>query len=112
MTVHELLDQLGLRLSVVVAGTLGAIATLGMIPKEVGVSGRIVIVVGGAACANYFGPAIAEYFTLGENVAGATSFIVGGAGMNVLGGLFKLSQRFRDRPTLDIERLRHLGEDE
>jgi len=112
MTVTEIFDQMGLRLSVVVAGTLGAIATLGMIPKEVGLSGRIVIVVGGAACANYFGPAIAEYFTLGQNMAGATSFIVGAAGMNILGGLFKLSQRFRDRPTLDLDRLRKLGEEE
>lgn len=40
------------------------------------------------------------------------AFVLGVVGMNILGGLFKLSERWRDKPTLDPEKIKRMGSEE
>ncbi len=69
-------------------------------------------VIGGGACAAYATPIAAEILGLASrHLENGLAFILGVIGMNVLGGIFRLSERWRDRPTLDPEKIKKLGDE-
>ncbi len=107
---NELLNHIGVKGSTLIAGLLGGILALSMMPKLT-FRKAVTAVVGGVACAAYVTPLVAEWMDLASrNVENGLAFGLGIAGMNMLGGVFKLSERWRDNPTLDPDELRKLGE--
>jgi len=98
--------------STLVAGLVGGVLALSMMPK---LTFRLSMtaVVGGGACAVYATPIVADLVNLtSRHVENGLAFILGVVGMNVLGGLFKLSEKWRDKPTLDVDEIKRLGKDE
>lgn len=69
-------------------------------------------VLGGGACAAYATPVAAELAGLtSRHLENGMAFVLGVIGMNILGGIFKLSERWRDRPTLDPDKIKKLGDE-
>lgn len=109
---NDWFNALGLKPSTLIAGLIGGIMALSMMPKLT-VRKAVAAVVGGVACAAYVTPLVAEWVGLeSRNLENGLAFGLGVIGMNVLGGIFKLSERWRDRPTLDPEKIRKIGERE
>jgi hypothetical protein len=105
-------DELGLKVSSLVAGLIGGVMTMSMMPQLTW-RRALTAVFGGGACAAYATPIAAELLGLASrHMENGLAFVLGVIGMNLLGGVFKLSERWRDRPTLDPDKIRKLGEDE
>lgn len=102
----ELFNLLGVEISALVAGLVGSVAALSIMPpRTFGVA--IATLIGGVGCAAYVTPFSIEfanwYFQseLSRNVENGVAFLWGGIGMNVVAGLIGLSQQWRKNPTLD-----------
>ena len=68
---------------------------------------------GGGACAAYATPIMAEIVGLqSREMENGLAFVLGVVGMNILGGLFKLSEKWRQKPTLNPDKIRNIGDDE
>jgi hypothetical protein len=103
-------DELGLKVSTLVAGLVGGVLALSMMPQLTWRK-AMTAVVGGGACAAYATPIAAEMLGLASrHLENGLAFVLGVIGMNILGGIFRLSERWRDRPTLDPDKIRKLGE--
>lgn len=104
-------DELGLRVSSLVAGLVGGVLALSMMP-QLTFRKAVAAVLGGGACAAYATPVVAELIDLSSrHVENGLAFVLGVVGMNVLGGIFKLSEKWRDKPTLDPDRIKNLGDE-
>ena len=102
----EIWDHLGIQVSSVIAGLIGGILSLSMLPRLT-FRKAITAVIGGAACAAYLTPLAVEYLGIASrNLENGLAFALGVAGMNVLGGIFKLSERFERAPEDTINKLR------
>lgn len=105
----SLLDQFGIRLASLVAGLAGGILSLSMLPRLT-FRKALTAVFGGAACAAYVTPLAVEYLGIASrNLENGMAFGLGVVGMNILGGVFALSERWRDNPSLDPEDLKNIG---
>ncbi len=105
-------EELGLRVSSLVAGLVGGVLALSMMPKLT-FRKSVTAVIGGGACAGYATPIVADVLSLASrNVENGLAFVLGVVGMNILGGLFKLSERWRERPTLDPDKIKRIGDEE
>jgi hypothetical protein len=104
-------DELGLKVSTLVAGLIGGVLALSMMPQLTWRK-AMTAVIGGGACAAYATPIAAEILGLtSRHLENGLAFILGVIGMNILGGIFRLSERWRDRPTLDPEKIKKLGDE-
>lgn len=101
----ELLESLGIQTSAIVAGLVGSVAALSIMPpptfKQV-----VATLIGGIGCAAYVTPfavEIAEYYLedVSRNLENGMAFALGVAGMNVIAGVMKLARNWREKPTLD-----------
>jgi Kef-type K+ transport system membrane component KefB len=104
-------DELGLKVSSLVAGLVGGVLALSMMPHLTW-RRAMAAVVGGGACAAYATPIAAEVLGLASrHMENGLAFILGVIGMNILGGIFRLSEKWRDRPTLDPDKIRKIGDE-
>ncbi len=104
-------DELGLKVSSLVAGLIGGVLALSMMP-QLTFRKAVAAVLGGGACAAYATPVVAELLNLtSRHVENGLAFVLGVIGMNLLGGLFKLSEQWRNKPTLDPEKIKKLGDE-
>jgi uncharacterized membrane protein YeaQ/YmgE (transglycosylase-associated protein family) len=105
---QELWSALEIKVSTTVAGLIGGILALSMMPKLT-FRKAVTAVIGGAACAAYATPLAVYFFSIeNRNLENALAFVMGVVGMNVLGGIFTLSERWRRAPTLDPEKIKDL----
>lgn len=105
-------DELGFKVSTLVAGLVGGVLALSMMPQLTWRK-AMTAVIGGGACAAYATPIAAEFLGLASrHMENGLAFVLGVVGMNVLGGIFKLSERWRDKPTLDPGKIKKMGEGE
>ena len=102
----QALDTLGIEITALVAGLVGSVAALSIMPpRTFGVA--IATLVGGVGCAAYVTPfsiELANWYLeaeLSRNVENGVAFLWGGIGMNVVAGLIGLSKQWRKNPTLD-----------
>jgi hypothetical protein len=64
-------------------------------------------VLGGAACAAYMTPLAVEYLNIqSRHLENGMAFVLGVGGMNILGGIFRWSERWRDNPTIDLSAIK------
>lgn len=92
---------LGVKVTALIAGFVGGIVSLAMI-RDLTPKIAVTTVIGGTACAAYLTPLIVEYLNLGgSNLENALAFLTGVCGMNGVAGVFKISQRFRNNPSIE-----------
>lgn len=103
----ELPSLLGLKIGTVVAGLIGGVASLAFITNLTPKAG-FTAVLGGSICAGVFTPAAASYLAMSGAMENALAFFLGVCGMNFVGGLFKLSDSFKDRPVTTFKTLLEL----
>lgn len=109
---NDWLGAAGVKASTLIAGLIGGILALSMLPKLT-YRKALTAVVGGGACAAYATPIAAEMVNLtSRNLENGLAFILGVVGMNILGGIFKLTDHWRQRPTLDPDKIRKIGDSE
>lgn len=97
MPVESLLAALGLKPSSMVAGLFGAVLALPYMPDRSRWE-KVFAVFGGMACAVYLAPWISTRLGLDESGHNAACFVIGIMGINIVRGLFVLSDRFRQNP--------------
>lgn len=95
---------LGLKIGTVAAGLIGGVASLAFITNLTPRAG-FTAVLGGAICAGLLTPAAAAYLTLDGAMENALAFFLGVCGMNFVGGLFKVSETFRNNPVSTFKEL-------
>jgi hypothetical protein len=105
-------DELGLKVSTLVAGLVGGVLAMSMMP-QLTLKKSLAAVFGGAGCAAYATPIAAEVLGMtSRHFENGLAFGLGVVGMNVLGGVFKLSERWREKPTLNPDKIKHMGDEE
>jgi len=87
----------GLKFGTIIAGTIGGVASLAFITDLTPKAG-FTAVIGGAICAGYLTPAAASFLSMTGSMENALAFFLGVCGMNLVGGLFRLSDAFKTRP--------------
>lgn len=95
---------LGIKLSAVLAGLIGGIVSLSFIRNLTPLKAFLATLTG-AASAAYMTPLIVNGLELGADFEHAIAFLTGLLGMNVLAGIFKVSERFQEKP---LETLRDI----
>jgi hypothetical protein len=106
MTPQDLWNEIGIRVGSVVAGLVGGVLSLSMLPRLT-FRKAVTAVLGGGACAAYGTPLAVEYLGIASrNLENGLAFVLGVVGMNLLGGAMKLSDRWRKEPSLDLDALR------
>ena len=103
------LESLGIEPTVIVAGLVGSVAALLLIPSLT-FKQALAILVGGVGCAAYVTPLAVQIFTyyfgdLSQNLENGMAFGLGVIGMNIIAGILKLAQQWRHKPTLDIREI-------
>lgn len=100
----ELPDLLGLKIGTIAAGLVGGVASLAFITNLTPKAG-FTAVLGGTICAGFFTPAVAAFLSVTGSMESALAFILGVCGMNFVGGLFKISEAFRNKPVSTFKEL-------
>ena len=105
-SMKESLEPLGIDIAVIIAGLVGSVTALLLIPALT-FKQALAILVGGVGCAAYITPItveIAERYIeqVDRNLENGLAFGLGIIGMNVIAGFLKLAQQWRQKPTLDI----------
>lgn len=94
---ENLFKFMNLELPLLVAGLFGGIATLYNAPK-VTIKVFLIAVSGGALLAGYLTPFVSDVLNLSDNIESGLAFLIGVFGMNIIGGIFTISQRFKKDP--------------
>lgn len=90
-------EILGVKLATVVAGFVGAIASLAYMRDLTPAKAGLAIVVG-TGCAAYVTPLVMGWLSLeGTSGENAAAFIVGIIGMNLVGALYRGGERLREQ---------------
>lgn len=95
---------LGIKVGTLIAGLIGAIVSLSFIPNLTWPK-AIIAIFTGAASAGYVTPLVIGALEVGPDYEHAVAFLVGLLGMNVLAGVFKMAERFKNSP---VEFLRNV----
>jgi hypothetical protein len=106
MTIDQILESLGLKTPAVVAGILGATASL-TYERDISPGRALLLILVGSACAAYITPLIAHYFTFEAPVDNAVAFMVGLLSMRIVGGLLVIGEKFKDDPMAFIRKIRN-----
>ena len=99
-------ESLGVEPTVIVAGLVGSVTALLLIPSLT-FKQALAVLVGGIGCAAYVTPLAVQIFEyyfddLNQNLENGMAFGLGVIGMNIIAGVLKLAQQWRQKPTLDI----------
>lgn len=88
-------EALGLKTATLVAGFVGAIASLAYM-RDLTPARAFLAVIVGTGCAAYVTPLVMNWLKLtGTSGENAAAFIVGVVGMNLVGALYKGGERLR-----------------
>lgn len=99
-------DEMGIRVGTVIAGLVGGILSLSMMPRLT-FRKAMTAVLGGGACAAYGTPLVVEYLGVASrNLENGLAFVLGVVGMHILGGIFTMSDRWRRNPSIDLDALK------
>ncbi|EFO33595.1 peptidase M48, Ste24p [Roseibium sp. TrichSKD4] len=90
-------QHLGAKVSVMIAGLIGSIVSLTFM-RDLTAGRAFLYIVTGTACAIYGTPIVVKWMGITEPIENGAAFLTGLVGMNVLAGLFKISERFRHEP--------------
>lgn len=93
----------GIKFAPLVAGFAGAVVCLSYV-KQLTRWQMVAALISGALCAAYLTPVVAHFVPLPGELYTGGAFVVGLVSMNIVPGLLKVSERFRDAP----ERYLHL----
>lgn len=92
-----LAETLGVKLATVVAGFIGAIASLAYMRELTPAKAGLAVIVG-TGCAAYVTPLVMGWLNLtGSSGENAAAFIVGIIGMNLVGAFYRGGERLRER---------------
>jgi small basic protein len=97
----------GIKLSAVLAGLIGGIVSLSFIRNLTPLK-AVFATLTGAASAAYTTPLIVSGFDFGHELENAIAFLTGLLGMNVLAGIFKISERFQQKPLETLRDIKNL----
>lgn len=95
---------LGLKLATIVAGFVGAVVSLSVIPP-LSKSAAFLAIVTGMATSVYLTPVVSHYLSLTGDLQNAVAFFLGLTAMHIIPGLLAMGQRFRDDPFSILRRL-------
>ena len=104
---EDLLAKLGLKAVYLVSGFFGAIITL-IFNKNLGYLKSVILVVGGTIGATFLTPlliGLIPFFLEHEPTAG---FLCGFLSMGMLGGLFRVSDRFKSDPIQTLKDIKKI----
>ena len=94
---HGIAEVLGLKAGILLAGFIGAIASLAYMRDLTPARAGLALIIG-TGCAAYVTPLMMGWMHLsGPNGENAAAFIVGVVGMNLVGALSKGGERLRER---------------
>lgn len=105
----ELLKYLDVDIALIAAGFFGGIATLYSTTK-VTVKVFLTAVSGGALLAGFLTPFASEILNLSGGIESGVAFLIGVFGMNIIGGMFGLSQKFRKDPIDTVSAIKKVAE--
>ncbi len=100
-------NYLGVKFEVVIAGFLAGFISLTFV-RRLNFLGGFMALAGAGICAHYGTPVVVAVPFFNGISEGSVGFIVGLFGMNILAGVFGLSQRFRASPLETLELLRKI----
>lgn len=89
----------GIKLAYMVAGFAGGVVSLRYV-KNLNWWQGLSSVLGGTLTANYLTPVVQFYLKMEQPQEYGTAFIVGLVALNLLAGVFKLSEKWKEDPTL------------
>lgn len=92
----------GLKLAYMIAGFAGGVVSLRYI-KDLNWWQGLLSVATGALVANYMTPILQFYLKMPESLEFGCAFIVGFIALNLMGGIFRRSEQFRDNPKIPGE---------
>jgi len=91
---NNILEQLS---SSKIAGLFGAIVSIYFLKNLTHKTALLALAVGGL-CAVYLTPLVLQYITLPKEAENGVAFLIGVFGMNIVGGIFTVTEMFRDKP--------------
>lgn len=89
----------GVKLAYLVAGFAGGVVSLRYI-KDLNWWQGISAIATGIAAANYITPVLQHFLSMPPALENGAAFIVGFVSLNILAGIVKYSEKWRDNPTL------------
>lgn len=101
---------LSIKVSAVVAGVIGGVISLSFI-RDLTLLKAFFAILTGAASAGYITPLIVNGFDLALELEHAVAFLNGFLAMNVLAGIFKVTERFREKPLETLRDIKNVSRD-
>ena len=96
--IREIFDHIGVSTSAMIAGLVGGLMSLSMLP-QLTFRKAVAAMIGGAACAAYLTPLAVEWAGLSSrNLENGLAFALGIGGMRIIGGILKLWSKFEAAP--------------
>jgi len=89
------------------AGLLGALVSLYFLKNLSGIKALIAVLVG-TVCATYLTPLFLQFTTVADKAENGVAFLLGVFSMNLVGGIFKVSEKFRDKPIETFKKLKKI----
>lgn len=89
----------------IAAGLTGAVLSLAFV-KNLSPWQGVWSVAGGAGCAAFIAPTVIQYLGIAGPTEYALVFLCGFVGLNILGGIMKLAEKFREGPIEFLRRLK------
>ncbi|WP_150526835.1 peptidase M48 [Roseibium sediminis] len=99
-------QHFGVKLSAVVAGLVGAVVSLGYM-RELTPGRAFLYILTGTACAAYGTPLVVKWLAVSGATENGVAFLTGVVGMNILAGVFKVSERFKREPVKTFHALKN-----
>ncbi|EFO31548.1 peptidase M48, Ste24p [Roseibium sp. TrichSKD4] len=90
-------QHFGVKISALVAGLVGAVVSLTFM-RDLSPARALLYIITGTACAAYGTPLVVKWLSLTGPTENGIAFITGMVGMNILAGVFKISERFKREP--------------
>lgn len=108
MSENQIADALGVKGATVVAGFAGAVVSLSFV-KELSKTQMVVAVIVGSVTAAYLTPFLLASMNLPSEMQNGGAFIIGLTAMNIIPGMLKLTEWFRQDPWAVLDRLPVVG---
>lgn len=93
----------GIKLGILIAGVAGGVVCLSYV-KPLNKWQGVLAVFTGAVTSVYLTPIATKYFSMEGPTENGVAFLVGLVAMNILPGIIKLSERFREKPEDFVKR--------
>lgn len=101
----------GLKVGTLLAGFLGAIVSLRFL-QNLTIIQALLSVVTGAVVAGYTAPVVQLYLSLSQPMEHGLGFLLGLTAMNLVPGIVRLTDRFKEDPFWFIDKLRGVQKSE